>query len=416
MKRYKELFEKFKTGNLDENRIEELNSVLLKSYFLSTAELDNEELEYTEDLVIELSLSGKLDDRFALQLREFLITNKTLARKFHLLRNLREAHEQKKKDQMSLLLVNENTESEKEEEEQLSKILLEVIEKVHAEEEAGTIKSKVEILFSKTRAYFKDLLPSVILEQPRFQTALVFASILIIAGIVWISIRTDDPKLITGTIPDSVQTTPPVKIDSIKNEIKPVIQKPLYAVIDSVNNKQLPQPQIVQNKKVNSAQDSILKELDNVLLAYAEDIPSEIEYTELRSASSPANDLFILAAEKYAVKEYDNCAIILRGLLKNKEFRSPDTISEINFYLGIIYMTKGFDKSSSKLLNQASQFFGKVNENSPYFNTSKWYRALMEIKMGNKIKGKQLLDSLLDNKYLRSGEVLELRDKVGEIL
>ena len=54
MKPYKTLFEKYRKGILPESGIEELNHILVESYFLSPSELSKDELEYAEDLIIEL--------------------------------------------------------------------------------------------------------------------------------------------------------------------------------------------------------------------------------------------------------------------------------------------------------------------------------------------------------------------------
>ena len=153
-----------------------------------------------------------------------------------------------------------------------------------------------------------------------------------------------------------------------------------------------------------------------VLLACADDIPSEIEYMELRSATSTAQELFISAAKKYESGDFDNSAILLKGLLKSKEFKSPDTLSEINFFLGIIHMKKGFRNNNSKSFKLAVKYLNAVDPGTRYFNDALWYRALTELKLGNRTKGKSILETLLKNKYLRSGEVQKLRDMVGNAM
>jgi len=100
----------------------------------------------------------------------------------------------------------------------------------------------------------------------------------------------------------------------------------------------------------------------------------------------------------------------------DKEFKSPDTLSEINFFLGIIHMKKGFQNNNSKSFKLAVKYLNAVDPGTRYFNDALWYRALTELKLGNRTKGKSILETLLKNKYLRSGEVQKLRDMVGNAM
>ena len=420
MKPYNALFEKYRKGNLSESGTDELNQILVESYFLSPSDLNRDELEYAEDLVIELYGRGKLEEKFAIQFKDALNTNKLLSGKFHLLRNLSEANEYARMSQMSRLLASENNESEQEEEAQLAKILQEVIAKVHTEEETARVKSKIQIAISKIKNFIIDSIPSVIPDQPRLRTALAFASIIIIAGVVWVSIRPGDNQLISrNSGNDSIRKYPLVQTDSnqlIETEVKHEINKPAYAYTDSARNKRLPKNLLAQQQKMDVTRDSVAMELDMALLAYADEIPSGIEYIELRSESSSANDLFIIAAEKYNNKDYDGCALILNGLLKSNEFKSIDTLSEINYYLGIISMKNGFAPTNRKSLKQAIRFYAKVDKSSPYFNDSQWYSALSEIKLGNKTKGIQILNSLPENNSQRADDVKLVKGKLAAVI
>ena len=420
MKPYNALFEKYRKGNLSESGIDELNHILVESYFLSPSELNLDELEYAEDLVIELYGRGKLEEKFAIQFKGALNTNKLLLGKFQLLRNLSEANEHARMSQMSRLLASGNTESEQEEEAQLAKILQEVIAKVHTEEETARVKSKIQIVISKIKNFIIDSIPSVIPEQPRLRTALAFASVIIIAGVVWVSIRPGDNQMISSNSGnDSIQKYPSAQTDSNQlkeTEVKPEIIKPVYAYTDSARNKRLPKNQLAQQQKVVNTLDSAAIELDMALLAYADEIPSGIEYIELRSESTSANDLFINAAEKYNNQDYDGCALILKSLLKSNEFKSIDTLSEINYYLGIISMKKGFNTTNRKSLKQAVRYYTKVDKSSPYFNDSQWYSALSEIKLGNKTKGIQILNSLPENNYQRAVDVKLVKEKLAAVI
>ncbi len=416
MNRHRELFERFRQGILDENGIEELNQCLLSSYFYSLSELNPNEVEYTEDLLIELSIAGKLDENLKVKFNEALSANKSLLRKYNLLGNLHKSAETARTRNANLLTEIESAESEKEEEEAISKILLEVIEKVHAEETSRVAKAATDNPLSRMWEYIRSITPAVVAGQPRYRLALVFASILILAGIVWLSIRPEqkEPMAVHSTS-DSILNDSTQKNDTVLfNQIQD--QKPEIALADSLHGKHHPVNQLAQQTKTDSKQDSILKVMDSELLAYAGDIPSEIEYMQLRSESSTATDLYIKAADKFGNHEFDSCAIIFTGLLRSNAFTSGDTLSEINYYIGIIYMTKGFNKPHHTMLNAALHHFGKVGTGSPYYNNSRWYSALTEIRLGNKSKGKMILDSLIQNNYLRSGEVMKLNGRLTGLL
>lgn len=412
MKRYRELFEKYKVNDLDSNRMEEMNQLLVEAYFHSASELSGDELLYAEDLVIELITTDKLDEKFVFLFESNLNTNKLLARKYSLLRNLGISHEASKHIQPALLTDQKNAEAE--EEEQLSRVLQEVIEKVNAEKAAGELNFKTANAVTKIKAFFAKLVPSFIPDQPQLRAAMAFASVILIAVIVWITVTPDKNNLISvRNDPDTVQNIPAIKNDSTlikSNDIPAPPQKPEIASVDSRKDNSSTQEQTAAKQNAGSLQDSAAKALDMTLLAYADDIPAGIEYLELRSASTDAQDLFIAAAGKYETKEYDTCARILKSLLKSNAFSSPDTFSEINYYLGVIYMTKGFRKANSKMLNLALQAFGKVHPASVYYDDSRWYSALIEIKTGRKTKGKSILDSLLNSTFIKADKVKKLME------
>lgn len=418
MKPYKALFEKYKEGRLPESEIEELNHILVDSYFLYPSELSKDELEYTEDMIIEMYVCSKLEVKSANRFKELLKTNKMLSRKFNLLRNLSEAN--KRMNQASRLIASEKAETEQEEEIELAKILHEVIEKVHSENDTSLVNSKLQIFLSQINKLFNTLVTYTLPAQPRLRTALVFASVVIIAGIVWVSVNPKDKKLISSNSDrDTSQNnfskqadTNLIKADEVKHEIN----KPQYAHSDSVSNNLLIKDQVAHIQKADRMSDSASRELEMALLAYAEEIPNSIDYIELRSESSTANDLFIEAAEKYNNKNYDDCEIILSGLLKTNEFKSIDTLSEINFYLGVISMKNGFDEPNRKFLKQSIRYFSKVDKSSSYFNDARWYTALSEIRLGNKTNGLFILNSLPENHFQRAADVILIKEKLLSVV
>lgn len=420
MNNYRELFEKYSSGKLEDSKVEELHHHLVELYFLSPEVFNRPEFEYTEDLVIEMYSTGELEEKYAQRFRKAIENNKILSRKYHLLKDLGEAREKVKNTQI-IQLNAENPELDQKEEEQLSKILQEVIEKVHAEQDASLVKNKFVILLKSTKAIFKQLIPSVIFDYPHLKTALVFASIILIAGIIWISIKPESEKMVTEKISSDSGNNKGIVADTGKGnviktpqEIPPVIQKPEYARADSIKNLHTPKLQYAHKVKEIDTLENQTSELDQALLAYADDIPAGMEYMEMRSLSSWIDELYIQAAKSYENKQYDSCISIFGKLLRGNYIKSPDTLNTIRFYMGISYIAKGFQKPDRQILKLARKSFGNVDKNSLFFNDSRWYSALVMIRLGNKAQGIRILDSLVQTNYLRSGEVKLLRDKLTE--
>ena len=420
MNPHRELFENYKKGVLEESRIGELHQYLIEQYFISPGELNRDEMEYTEDYIIEVFATGRLEEKYVKPLKLAISGNQTLSRKYRLLSELGNAREKAKNDKMSLLLSVENPEVEIKEEEQLAKILQEVIGKVHADKESGTVKAGLVNLIIKLKSFLLNLIPQLDIHQPRFRVALALASVAIVAIVVWISIHPGNKELISkNNASDSVRNKTLITPDSsqgkeikLQQRIQLEIRRPEYAASGSAKNGHVIKGKHARKNEETDRSGALKIEMDPALLACAENIPASMEYEELRSMSSAANDLFVDAAIKYENKEYDSCLAVLKGLLKENYFKSPDTLNEINFYMGITYLKKGFNIRNQKLLKMSIQSFGRIEPPSSYFNDSRWYSALVTMRLGNITKGMQILDSLLQLNYLRSGEVKTLRDKM----
>ncbi|MEI6061255.1 MAG: hypothetical protein WCR72_11135 [Bacteroidota bacterium] len=416
MNTHREYFEKYKNGELDEDKVDALLHNLVELYFRAPAALDQAEMEFAEDLVIELYAAGTLGDIYQQQFKIALSVNPGLNRKCLLLRELNENKESLKNPYLSRLRYSENPVSDEEEEEQLSQILLEVIEKVHVEDEKGLVKDKPGKLLLKMKAWLEGLIPEMHIAQPQVRMALVLASVLIIAGIVWVTVVPDKNKPIAyRSISDTNLNKPYSDKDSaqVKKVVPPpAIPNPVYASADSVKNRKVPEVQYAGKENAPDTSRSSTLYPDPALLAYAEDIPASIDYVQLRSVSSAANDSFIMAAEKYGNREYNSCLVIIERLLETKAFSSADTINELNFYAGIIYMKKGFDKPSYKALNKSMMCFSRIDSTSSYYNDSRWFAALSATRLGKDKKGIEILDALIEKGYQRAGEVKALKNSI----
>ena len=416
MNRHRELFHKYISGGLGESAADELHELLVKAYFQAPGTLDSGEREYAEDLVIQLYSTGKLDANYGGLFKEAIMANTVLSGKYQVLRSLAEPSLTSKNKSSILLASSENPAAEEQEEEELSALLQEAIRKVHAESETGKLYTVVQNLSGKLVSFFKLWVPAGGIWQPGFRTVLVFASVLLLALFVWILGPRQNSNLLSilGN-PDSIRKNQPVVIpgkekDTINDKSTRPGSTDTGSSINTLKHKK--QPEKSRLKSVPA--DGSLIKAEPLLLAYAGEIPASLDYTELRSETSDATDLFIEAAEKYNRKEYDSCILIMSGLIARKDFRSPDTLNELNFYLGIMNMSKGFDKPDRKFLKHALQSFSRVDQSSDYFVDSQWYSALTLLRLGNRSAGLDKLNSLITKGSKRSEEAGLLKTRISE--
>ncbi|NVO19569.1 MAG: hypothetical protein HXX13_07705 [Bacteroidetes bacterium] len=412
MKRHRLLFEKHQQGTLDENGIKILDQLLVDMYFRQQDELSPAEIEYAEDLIIELISAGGLKEEYAESFRITLSNNSSLTRKFRLLEEVKSGTEKARDQQIFQLISNENPELEKQEEEQLSRIVREAIEKVHKEEETQTAGSFLGKVLNGLGSYLDNLLPGV----PNLRPVLAIAGILLIAAIFWISVKPGQKPMISKVNPkDTVSGQAKNDRDSIKGKSRELIKvqpsllkDKQLANIDSAKIFHRKTKVLHKNRlKIKPSVSS--PELDRTLLALADDVPSELDYTEVRSETSEGYDLFVDAADKYNKKDYNGTILLMNKLVRGRYFTSGDTLNTLYFYLGNSYLTKGFEKPAAKLLKSALANYSKVSENSIYYKDARWYSALVFVKLGEKNKGLKILDSLLHDQYLRSGNVLKFK-------
>jgi hypothetical protein len=422
MNQHKALFEKFKEGKLKEAGIEELHHSLLETYFFSVKELTSDEVEYTEDLIIELVATGKLTEKYVTPFQDAVAGDTMLNRKFHLLRDLIETRENIKNKQVSLLSNSENSVLDEKEEEDLAKILKESIEKVHAEHEAGQVKARTENLVLRLNNYFRELIPTIPIHQPQLRAALVFASVVLVAVVVWLSIRPEHKPLISGNSKqDTTINKRYIKSDSSKlktikapNTVPPEIRNPQYASVDSSKNSNLKKDQLPNSRhKIQNFKTTIPSNTQD-LLAYV-DLPEDFEVYQTRSGSSTdIDDAYIDAAQKYNDGLYEGCISGLNRLLDGKYFSNADTLNEIFYYLGNSYMAKALKKSDSKMFKLSLESYSKIDPSSSYYNDACWFSAWALLKTGKKRECISILDSLLKKGFQKSGKVKRLRDSLNE--
>jgi hypothetical protein len=419
MKPYRALFEKYSNGLLDEPGIELLNLNLIEVYFESIEQFNQEELEYTEDLIFELYSGNKLDEKYIQLLKIKIANDRPLQKRYLLFSNLMVSNDIKSRKKSTLHIASQLPENEKKEEEELEKVLQEVIEKVHKENQPIVAESdKVNILL-KLKTFFDDLISQMTFHQPQLRPILAVASLALIIFVVWTSVRPGMREMTADHLtPGASNNKQIARQNSEVESQKKITDK------DNLTNDNSSAKSISENAKIiikshkRTASPKLTKQ-DNFegLLAANYAPPTSFDYTILRSGeSSNANDLFILAADKYNERDYDSCIIILQNVLSRNYFRSSDTLGEIHFFLGNCFLQKGMSKNNSKQIELSVRSFELVDRQNQHYAPSKWYEALAQIKLGNVAEGLRLLDLLTQINYIGSGNVIMIRDSLRQIM
>lgn len=408
MKIHRDLFERYSKSALEEAGVDELNRLLIGIYFSSKEELNQDELEYTEDLLFDLYVNNQLEEKYSEQFKDKISKDRSLQKKYSLFRSLDEASDSLKSEKQRLMLNSDVPDKEKKEEEQLDKILQEVIEKVHAEKEAQATNPWMENLAEKLKSFFNSL---VSFNQPQVKLAMVFASLTLLVVIVWVTVKPGKESMTAVNInKDTLNNNQIATIDTTEIK-KPDIQMSRIEEMEIEQTHQYANADSMNRKREGDRRKKIIKETVEPLLAYMKLLPP-FSYVLTRSITSSASDSFILAADNYNEKDYDSCILILNDLLKKNVFHDKDTLNEINFYLGCGYLAVAFEKNQDKKLKSAINSFANIDSSSVYYNDSRWYRALALIKRGKEEEGVRMLNSLLQINYLRDGEVKSLRDSL----
>ena len=384
MKTFRKLFETHNKGMLDETGINELHRSLLHCYFHSKADLNEDELEYAEDLVFQLYAEKKLDEPYNQMFKTFMERDAVLGKKYYFQRDLLEAHNARRGEQLKNMLhpdVDEEAEEAK-----LREVLQEVFQKVHAEKETTMVKGVTDNFITLVKQFFQEFASAIQFNKPRLQWATAIASMVIIVGFGWFLFKPGNPEMLVG---DSLKQ--PVKNDQHFVLEQPPVQKDEKAINEEIHS------------RVND------------LLAAVFTFATKFDYSMTRGETTVATDSFILAADKYNQKKYDSCRLILKGLLQRNSFSNADTISEINYYLGNCYIITGMNKNNNDLIKLALQSFQRIGPQSHLFRQAQWYSVFALAKLGQTKDGLRLCDTLIKARFLDHGKVKLMRDSLQSI-
>lgn len=391
MESFKELFEEYRAGRIDENEIGELHGLILKVYFESKENLNAEEQEYAEDLVFELYSTHKLEEQYHLKFKDVLLNDDKLRRKYLTLKNLESV--ENPVISMAKERIFAETEDEQEEK-QLREILEGVIQKVHSEKEASGSKEESAGFIDIIKNFFRGLIPNVDFNLPQVKLVTIGLSVVLIAFFLWFVIDRKEqlPKMAEEQLTDSItrkkeKPDEAPKTDDIRQDLR----------TDMADNSQ------PFRKSDNQRMGELLA---------ANYTTPKFDITRLRKETTDAADSFMTAADFFNTRNYETCSKILKDLLDRRSFKNPDTLSEIYFFLGNCYLIKGMKKSNIGLLDRSLQTFAQVNRQSKYHLPSRWYSVFAYAKSGNRNEACRIMDSLVQIRFPMKGNLKQLRDSI----
>jgi hypothetical protein len=423
MKDHKELYGSYKKGTLDDAGIAELNRLLIEVYFSEKDRLDQEEQEYTGDLIFELYAKQELKEEYARKFEKLIDRDKALNKRFNILKSLVNPDKAGRASRRRLAVESEK--ADEQEEEELRSVLQEVLEKAHAEEEATTSQEWMDNLVASLKSFFQKLLLPFVILQPqddrqlapvyvvkrRVKMALVLVSLSgIFAYATWYTFM----KIPEVTTADNVKT-------GIKNS--PQFQAIDTSKIQKENDKieVMEQESLLHDQMAQNSRQPVRKatgESENLLASiYA---PPEFEYNLSRGEISEATKLFILAADKYngeyVTKDYDSCISILCNLLDQNAFKDKDTINEMHYFLGHCYLAKGIKQSSDSLLREALQSFGSIERQDKYYKDATRYSKFIYAALGQPEGYLEIREIPTRLDYMTMGELQAMEDTIAAIM
>jgi hypothetical protein len=440
MENYTNLFNRYKRGILEDDRIEEMNNLLIEAYFNDDPIKDPEERSYAEDLIFERFSKNELDDALADKFSEMITGDRALNRKFNILKNLvnpAPAAQGKHKPALSKL-----EETEEQEEEALKAVLEEVIAKAHAEEEATPAPEWLDNFFARIKNFFRQMMvPFIVMQpqddrqlapvyvlRPQVKVAMAFASLTGLAVIVWFSVSRK-PEFLTAenTLNDTVVEQQIIVNDSGNIEKTPEIIRikdpgSLLEEHYAKNDQQQPTGEIRLNevKMPQLAQQNVLE--DNAMVDRNDELfaslyaPPGMEVLLDRGEVDDATELLVTAFQKYngddGPADYNGCIAILQPLADAKTFKSSDTLSLIYYYLGGSYLKTGTDENDREKIEKAVEAFNKIDPAKEYYLSSRWFSALAYLKLGNSAESFRLSDSLARINFQGPGNAETLRDSL----
>lgn len=386
MKSFRDLFEQYKKGILDDTMVGELNSLMIESYFDSTDELSSEETEYAEDLIIDFFAKNDLDQKYLPQLEKKLKIDKLFFKKFTLILNLNDAVELDKKRKLNS--VSEPIGDDLEEEKHLAEVLEKVIDKVHNESEKSLVHHNIQNIFKSIQNFLKELIPSIEFDTPQVKFAMIAVAIIVL-GIIVVNVNTSDE---------------PDQLSAVKLNNSESLQYGSNIVSDSSN--------LEDNNE--SLELSKRQKLENLIAANYSPSP-RFSYSFTRSIYSSSIDKLILGAQYYNDENYDSCLLVLNDLLQNQSFKNVDTLSMIHFYMGNSLLTQAINMENEIYLIKSIESFNKIDPGTDYYNPSRWYLAFAYLEQGNENESIQLFDTLIQINYYRSEEAKVLKSAILDL-
>lgn len=445
MKEHRGLFGQYIRGMLDEAGIEELHQLLLEAYFTNVNKLNQEEREYTEDLVFELFAKNELNEEHADHIRRLIRDDKKLQKRYYILKNL--VNPVKSSDSPSRRLKAESEKTEEQEEEELKLVLEEVLEQAHATEGSPAMDRLTSIISGITNFFNLLIRPFVVLKpqgddrqlapvyvlRPQVKVAFAMASLAGLAVIVWFALTprsggvlTADNALqdTTGTMENLLPDTGNVKITPTEirqSDPGNILQEQLAKSDQSskegvIRVGEIEMPQLAKQNEAEET--SIAGAFDGLLASLYE--PPDFNYNLARGEIPDAVEQFVSAADRFngmkdgqrVERDFDASIAILTGLIERKAFRDQDTIDQLRFYLGSSYLATGMKEGNKEMIERSLDEFSQIQEASSYADDRAWYSALACLKLGRLEESLNYCNILIQNNSREFIDAHSLRDSI----
>jgi len=302
MKPYGELFKQFLQGTLPDEKIAELNRLLIDNYFHSSQFLDQDERFYAEDLLFEQLAKNDLEEPYHNLLLEKMRKNPALMRRYRLACDLMAGTSSEKIARTQALTDSESTESK--EEEQL-KILLEgVFEQVHAEDESSIRQENTNSVWLRLRDSIEGFAGAFMVLKPGYRWAMAVGSLALLLMIAW---------FITDPGGESTKNDQPIA-GRTNTDNNPVIKRkndPTGKVVPETVQKVISLPE----KQREYSEDEILRMKNAAITKLVRSFFSTFESFDIsltRGETSNLMDSLLLDEENYNAGSFSNCAVSLK--------------------------------------------------------------------------------------------------------
>jgi hypothetical protein len=370
-----ELFDQFSRGILDDAGIDILNRQLVEIYFSSPGELTFEELEYAEDLVIELFIKNGLEEKYLPAFSKRINEDTDLFSKFKEQRDLTNAALSRQDDRLNQVTGMEVPDKS---EEELRAIIAEAIKKAEAEKEKTSVNAWLKNLLVNFRKQVEAFLSRINPSSVQARLAMAIASFALIIGFAWLVLKPGGNEL-------------PILSDNKTPE------KGKQEVINPEN------PEISDSLSLDQKTKEMIM---NLIVSRCQPEKSFPLYQgKLRNA-----------AAKYNEKDYDSCRHLLSNLLENNTVNNKDTISILYYYLGNCCIALGLTRKDYSLLGISLDYMSMVKFGNPHYLAAQYYMAIAYATQGYPYKSIRIMDSLIQLRFDREGNVKVLRDSLALVI